>query len=59
MHGHNQQGAIAGTGTNFGDELRVGDIVDIAGATPGIVITAVTADNAAAVGEELSGTQKI
>ena len=48
--------AIAGTGTNFGDELRVGDIVDIAGATPGIVITAVTADNAA-TGEELSGTQ--
>ena len=48
--------AIAGTGTNFGDELRVGDIVDIAGATPGIVITAVTADDAA-TGEELSGTQ--
>ena len=53
-------GALAGTGTNFGDELRVGDIIDITGASgtdsrTGIVVTAVTADDTA-VGTELAGT---
>ena len=50
MLGHIKS-ALAGTGTNFGAELRVGDIVDITGASPNIAIT-VTADNAA-TGEEL------
>ena len=55
-------GALAGTGTNFADELRVGDVIDITGASQsgtgtktGIVITSVTADDAA-VGTELEGT---
>ena len=48
--------ALAGTSTNFGDELRVGDVLDITGAGTGIVVTAVTSDTAA-TGEEISGTQ--
>ena len=47
---------LTGTTTNFGDELRVGDVIDITGADTGIVITAVTSDTAA-TGEEISGTQ--
>jgi len=48
--------ALAGTSTNFGDELRVGDVLDITGASTGIVVTSVTTD-LAATGEEISGTQ--
>ena len=48
-------GAIAGTSTAFGKEIRVGDIIDINGASAGIVITAVTADDGA-TGTPLSGT---
>ena len=49
-------GVIAGAGGSvFGKEIRVGDIVDINGASGGIVITAVTADDAA-TGTPLSGT---
>ena len=54
-------GALAGTGTLFGDELRVGDIIDITGASgtdsrTGIVVTDwFTADDRY-VGTELAGT---
>jgi hypothetical protein len=51
-------GAIAGTSTTFGKELRVGDIIDINvndASSGGIVITAVTADDNA-TGTPLSGT---
>ena len=40
-------GAIAGTGTLFGTELRVGDAIAIAGETGKHIVTAITANTAA------------
>ena len=56
----NSGSAIVGTTTNFGDELRVGDIIDITGASgtgsrTGLVITSI-ADDSNATAEALEGT---
>ena len=56
----NSGSAIVGTNTNFGDELRVGDIIDITGASgtgsrTGLVITSI-ADDTNATAEALEGT---
>ncbi len=56
----NSGSAIVGTTTNFGDELRVGDIIDITGASgtgsrTGLVITSIV-DDTNATAEALEGT---